>query len=275
MNERPIARFRAAEGVFGAAPIGDVPRNRVHRHDFAVFDDELCVLTEPELGSVLRDRRELEVRRRRAIRELLLIERPRRGAEVGPDQRQEIAADQLVMLVLHDPCGGRIHERAPSVRVAAVDDVARVLDEVPVASLAPGERGLDAHAARHVAVVDDDAAHGAVVEPVDGDRLDVAPGAVVVPHAERQHGRLARVGQRLGEPPSHRRRIIRVNQLEDAPRQRLRDRVAEHPLVGLTRVQNPPVRREQQDDVRAVLDERVQQFSAGRAGRSRRGCWGQ
>ena len=48
--------------------------------------------------------------------------------------------DQLVLVELHDSCGGRIHESEMTLRVAVIDQVLRVIDDVPEPLFACAQR---------------------------------------------------------------------------------------------------------------------------------------
>src|SRR5262249_58100141 len=82
----------------------------------------------------------LEVRRRRSLRDLAPVEVGSRHSMVRADQRQEMAAEQLALLVLHDTRRRRVHVGEMSVGVAVVDQILRVLDDVAEPLLARAQR---------------------------------------------------------------------------------------------------------------------------------------
>ena len=136
-------------------------------------------------------------------------------------------ADQLAFVVLQDARGGRVHVGEAARRVAVVNQVLRMLDDVAQALFAGSQRPLGEPAIGHVAVIDDDGVNRGIVEPVHGDRFDVPPRAILVAHAVLGGHRDARALQALVEHRARRRDVLGVHQLEGAPSEPLFQRVAE------------------------------------------------
>ena len=94
-----------------------------------------------------------------------------------------MTADQLVLGVLHDARGRRIHVCEPAFSVAVVNQVLRVLHDMAQVLLAGAQRLLGEAAVGHVAVVDDDGGNRRMVEAVHRDAFEVAPRSVLVAQA--------------------------------------------------------------------------------------------
>ena len=67
---------------------------------------------------------------------------------IGADELEEMAADELVGLVFHQPRGGRVHVGESALCVAVVDQILRVLDEMPQSLFAGAEGLFYPHAGR-------------------------------------------------------------------------------------------------------------------------------
>ena len=67
---------------------------------------------------------------------------------IGVNELEEMAADELVGLVFHQPRRGRVHVGEPALRVAGVDEILRVLDEMPQALFAGAEGFFHPHVRR-------------------------------------------------------------------------------------------------------------------------------
>ena len=63
----------------------------------AVLLDDLHALPEPQLGAVLRNRRELEIGRADVLLALARVELGRAVAVILADQRQEVPAEQFLL----------------------------------------------------------------------------------------------------------------------------------------------------------------------------------
>ena len=95
--------------LFGVLLPRDVARDRLDAGDLVAVVDELHVLADPDRVAVLGDGRELEVGARRALDELPRVELAGSGPVVAADERHEVAADELALVVLHHARGGRVH----------------------------------------------------------------------------------------------------------------------------------------------------------------------
>jgi hypothetical protein len=106
--------------------------------DRVAVDDQLHVLADPNRLAGLRDGDQLDIRVRNPLAELLRQQRGRRLTVVVPENRQERPADELFRLVTQDETSGRIDVRETSLRVARVDEVLRLLDDLARAVLCGG-----------------------------------------------------------------------------------------------------------------------------------------
>lgn len=123
----------------------------------------------------------------------------------------------------------------------AVDD-RQAESGAPAEAFFAGARRFDGEAALgDVAVVDDDRDDGGFIEAVDGDRFDVAPGAVLVTDAVLGRHRHAGSLQALRERRARRRDVVGVHQLERAAPHPLFERVPEEPGGRSLANRMPPV----------------------------------
>ena len=139
VDERPVARFGAAELLLDRFLMGNVAGDPVHAGQTAVLVHELHVLPDPDERSVFPGRDEFEVRARRALLDLLPVELDRHGAIVGVNEVDEMTSDELPLVVPHHACAGRIDVREVPFEVAVVNQILRVLDDV--AQTARGVQG--------------------------------------------------------------------------------------------------------------------------------------
>ena len=99
----------------------------------------------PDLG----DRGELQIGGRQPFAELAGVEPAGAPADDRGESAEEMAADQLVGVVFHQPRGGRVHVGESARRVAVVNQILRVLDDDAAGALRwRAERPLHPHAGR-------------------------------------------------------------------------------------------------------------------------------
>src|SRR5216684_3112392 len=135
-----------------------------------------------------------------------------------------MTADQLLLGVLHDARGRRIHVCEPAFCVAVVDQILRVLHDVAQALFADAQRLLGEAAVRHVAVVDDDGGNRGIVEAVHRDGFEASPRSVLVAYAVLGRQRHARALQALDERVARPLRPIRSSR--EYPRSRADESLA-------------------------------------------------
>ena len=125
-----------------------------------------------------------------------------------------------------------------------------------------GTEDLGASALRHVAGIHEDAADRRVGAQIDGDRLHVEPGAVLVAETVLDGYRHAGELDLARERVRHHRSLIGVQQLDRLRAEQLVGRVAEHRLVRRTREREPRLGVVDRDHVHRVLHERAESIVA-------------
>jgi hypothetical protein len=230
VNERAVPGLRLSQPLFRVLPRRDVARDGLHASDRVPVLDKLDVLAQPDDVAVLLHRRKLEVRVRRAVLDLRAVQRPRTVVEIGPDERQEVAPDELVQRVLHHAARGGIRVGEHARAIAVIDEIFGAFHELPEPILACPQRTRRSLSLGHIAKIDNDRADRLFAQPVDGDRLDVAPRPVGMAHAIGGGQRLARLLQTGREGGTRSRQVVRVGEVEDRPAEPLVQRMAEHAL---------------------------------------------
>ena len=131
----------------------------------------------------------------------------------------------------------------------------------------PGERvvkclmrelGLQRLALADVARVEHDAAHRGLVEQIRSDHLDVAPSAIVVPHAPLRRRRHRALRQHGHEEAQRARHVVGVHEIGEALPFELVRLVSEDLQHGRARVADDGVGVDDRDDVRRMLHERLE-----------------
>ena len=139
-----------------------------------------------------------------------------------------------------------------SVRQPGEDVVERLVAELLLEGVPLGD----------VAVVDDHATDGRVVEQVLGDRLERAPCAISVagPELDR-HLRTAR-GRDVGQQPVHDRAVVRVNDVGRLQTDVVLGATTQDALDRRTLIPDQPIGTEDDHAIRGVLDERSEPLLA-------------
>ncbi len=152
----------ALDGLLRALAPRDVARDGLEAHDLRPFGQELHVLADPDLVAAEGDGDELVVAGAHPVAELRLEALLHPGAVILADQLEEMLAQDLVRRPARHPRRHRVHVGEEPPHVGAIDDVLRVLDELPVAALAVAQPlGGDVQR-RHVGKGDDHAVDAAV-----------------------------------------------------------------------------------------------------------------
>ena len=223
------------------------------------------VLADPDRRALFGDGWKFEVCVRRGVRQLRLVHLAGLLAIVRADEREEMAAKQFVILVFHHPGGRRVHVGEKPARIAVVDEVLRVFDDMPEPLLTRAQRFLGMMPRRDVAIVHDDRAHGRLVETVHRHCLDEPPRSILVLVSEFGGDRHPRFPQALAERRSHGPLVVRVHHVPRAVAQAFFDGVAKETPGCLADEGDLSHLIEEDDGIGAVRDQRVKQF-AGRVG---------
>ncbi len=231
------------------------------RHDHSGVVHDLDVLADPDRLAVFADGWKFEICVRRAVRQLRRVHRAGLLAIVRADEREEMAAEQLVIAVLHHPGGSRVHVGEVPARIAVVDQVLRVFDDVPEPLLTRAERFFGMMPRRDVAIVHDDRAHRGFVETVHRDRFDEPPRSVLVLVPEFGGDGHPRFPQALAECRAHGSLVVRVHHVPGALAEAFFDGVAKQAPRCLADEGDLSHLIEEDDGIGAVRDQRVKQLA--------------
>ncbi len=244
------ARTRPASGASTAARIGG---------EDDVFSDEAS----QQLLDVLHQSVEIDDL---GLEDLATAEREQLlGQGRGPVRR----AVDLIHVLAPGVIGRQIGEEQVGVSADGGEDVVEVVGD------AAGEPADRLHLLRlddllletaplgGVAVVVDNGGDDRVVEEVGEDALEVAPGAVLVPHARRHIDAAAGVGHRFREPSHHRVAVLRVDKVKGIEPYKFVQLVAENAGRSRAAVKDGAVGPEQRDGIPAMLDERAKPLLVG------------